>query len=69
MARSKKSSSNSTSPAIVGFEAERWAAAEYKHVMLGLIFLKRGNGFGHDNLTRWPFVKPLNLLTYLVRLG
>jgi type I restriction enzyme M protein len=41
---------NSSSPATVGFEAELWRAAdalrsnmdaaEYKHVVLGLIFLK-----------------------------
>ena len=49
MARSKHSNSNS-SAATVGYEAELWKmadtlrgsmdAAEYKHVVLGLIFLK-----------------------------
>ncbi len=48
MARSKKSSSNSS--ANIGFEAKLWLTAdklrsnmdagEYKHVVLGLIFLK-----------------------------
>ncbi len=50
MARTKKKSSNNNSAATVGFEQQLWAAAdalrnnmdaaEYKHVVLGLIFLK-----------------------------
>src|SRR5215203_1829271 len=50
MARTKTSSSQDKSAAMLGFEATLWAAAdklrnnmdaaEYKHVVLGLIFLK-----------------------------
>ena len=50
MARSRPSSVSNGSGANLGFEAELWAAAdllrgniesaEYKHVVLGLIFLK-----------------------------
>src|SRR2546422_9889806 len=50
MARSAKSSPSAQSPATIGFEAKLWLAAdklrsnmdaaEYKHVVLGLIFLK-----------------------------
>src|ERR1044071_3836696 len=50
MARSKSNSSSKNSTANLGFEAQLWAAAdklrsnmdaaEYKHVVLGLIFLK-----------------------------
>jgi type I restriction enzyme M protein len=50
MARAKSSSSDSSSTANIGFEAKLWLAAdklrsnmdaaEYKHVVLGLIFLK-----------------------------
>jgi type I restriction enzyme M protein len=50
MARTKSSNSSSNSAAQLGFEAKLWLAAdklrsnmdaaEYKHVVLGLIFLK-----------------------------
>jgi type I restriction enzyme M protein len=50
MARTKSNSSSSNSSASLGFEAKLWSAAdklrnnmdaaEYKHVVLGLIFLK-----------------------------
>ncbi len=50
MARSRSSSKNNNSTASLGFEAKLWLAAdklrsnmdaaEYKHVVLGLIFLK-----------------------------
>jgi len=50
MARAKKKSAGNSTTATVGFEAKLWAAAdalrnnmdaaEYKHVVLGLIFLK-----------------------------
>ncbi len=50
MARAKRNSSSSQNSANIGFEAKLWLAAdklrsnmdaaEYKHVVLGLIFLK-----------------------------
>jgi type I restriction enzyme M protein len=50
MARGKRNNSSSNNSANVGFEAKLWLAAdklrsnidaaEYKHVVLGLIFLK-----------------------------
>ena len=50
MARTKSNGTNETSTATIGFEAKLWLtadklrnnmdAAEYKHVILGLIFLK-----------------------------
>ena len=65
----KTGSTRSDSGATTGYEAELWAmadalrgsmdAAEYKHVVLGLIFLKyiAENIFWVPQEARWPHLK------------